>query len=229
MPGYPIELDLRGKMALVVGLGHVGRRKAAGLAAAGASVIGVDPRGVPEVLRGVLVRCEAYRPEQLQGVSLAWAAAPAEVNRRVVADARHAGIWVGSASDPGTGDFMAPAIWREGPLTLTVSTSGASPALAAALRDRAAEALSPAAGLVGLFAELRPQVVAQVSNPDARRRLLTAWADPYWLDLWLSEGEEAVRRRLVERLEQARLESATRVYSPLPPPPNSTCQGKEPD
>ena len=43
MPGYPIELELRDRTVLVVGLGAVGRRKAAGLARAGARVIGVDP------------------------------------------------------------------------------------------------------------------------------------------------------------------------------------------
>ena len=43
MPGYPIELDLAGRTALVVGLGAVGRRKAAGLVEAGARVVGVDP------------------------------------------------------------------------------------------------------------------------------------------------------------------------------------------
>ena len=94
MPGYPIELDLRGRTGLVVGLGTVGRRsKAAGLAGAGARVVGVDP----EVAAGgaalgmglaIEVRAEPYAPEHLEGVGLAFAAATAAVNRRVVADAR---------------------------------------------------------------------------------------------------------------------------------------------
>ncbi len=43
MSGYPIELKMEGRTAVVVGLGRVGRRKAAALVAAGARVIGVDP------------------------------------------------------------------------------------------------------------------------------------------------------------------------------------------
>ncbi|MDR3639488.1 MAG: NAD(P)-dependent oxidoreductase, partial [Isosphaeraceae bacterium] len=84
MPGYPIELNLHGRTALVVGLGPVGRRKAAGLLAAGATVIGVDP--VAGKLEGIDVQAEPYRAEHLCGVCLAFAAATDAVNRAVVRD-----------------------------------------------------------------------------------------------------------------------------------------------
>jgi precorrin-2 dehydrogenase/sirohydrochlorin ferrochelatase len=203
---YPIELNLEGRTVLVVGLGAVGRRKAAGLAAAGARVVGVDPDPDPDPAAAagdrIEVRAEEYRAAHLEGVSLAFAAATAAVNRRVVADARRAGVWVCSASEPGAGDFTVPAVWRDGPLTLTVATAGASPALASALRDRAAQALGPAAsGLAGLLAELRPEVLARLGDPAARRRLLADWADPRWLDRWQADGPEAVRRALVQALD----------------------------
>ena len=96
-----------------------------------------------------------------------------------MADARRLGVWVCSVSEPGTGDFTVPAVWREGPLTLTVATAGASPALAVALRDRAVQALGPAAaGLAALLAELRGDVRARLAEPEARRRLLADWAEP---------------------------------------------------
>jgi siroheme synthase-like protein len=204
MTSYPIELDLRGRTVLVVGLGAVGRRKAAGLAAAGARVIAVDP-AVEDASNGVIdVRAERYRAAHLKGVSLAFAAATTAVNRRVVADARRHGVWVCSASDPGAGDFTVPAVWREGPLTLTVATAGASPALAAALRDRAAQALGPpAVGLAALFAGLRGEVRTRLRLPAARRRLLMSWADPRWLELWSRAGAEAVRQALVHTLDEA--------------------------
>lgn len=202
MPGYPIELDLRGRTVLVVGLGKVGRRRAAGLVEAGARVLGIDPTpwsGAPAVVE---VRTEPYRVEHLQGVLLAIAAAPPEVNRRVVDDARRAGLWVNSASRPSEGDFTIPAVWRDGPLLVTISTGGASPALAAHLRDVAAEALGPAAsGLAALLAELRPAVLARFPEITDRRRILTHLADPRWLELWRTEGPEAVRRQLNRTIE----------------------------
>jgi siroheme synthase-like protein len=204
MPGYPIELDLRGRTVLVVGLGAVGRRKAAGLATAGARVIGVDPAVEAPLTIPIEVRAELYRVEHLEGVSLAFAAATAAINRRVVADARRLGVWVCSASEPGTGDFTVPAVWREGPLTLTVATGGASPALAVALRDRAVQALGPAAaGLTALLAELRGAVHARLAEPEARRRLLADWAEPRWLELWINDGPEAARHALGRALDEA--------------------------
>jgi siroheme synthase-like protein len=206
MSGYPIELKLSGKTAVVIGLGTVGRRRAAGLLEANARVIGIDPAagGLDfESLAGIEVIAEPYQAEHLRGASLAIAAAWPEVNRQVVADARAVGIWVSSASEPEAGDFSLPAVWRSGPLVLTVSTSGASPALAAALRDRAAEAIGPAAaGLASLLAELRPFVLAHVTDPEVRRAILEDWADPRWLELWAKQGPDAVRRALLERVER---------------------------
>jgi siroheme synthase-like protein len=203
---FPIELNLYGRTVLVVGLGAVGRRKAAALAAAGARVIGVDPKveGMSAGTGAIQMHRECYHARHLNGISLVFAAATPAVNRRVVADARQRGVWVCSASDPEAGDFTVPAVWRKGPLTLTVATSGASPALAVTLRDRAAEALGPAAvGLAMLLAELRSAVRARLRAPAARRRLFTSWANAHWLELWTSAGPEAVRQALVRSLDEA--------------------------
>ncbi|HWE40060.1 MAG TPA: NAD(P)-dependent oxidoreductase [Isosphaeraceae bacterium] len=203
MPGYPIELDLIGQRVLVVGLGVVGRRKARGLLAAGARVLGVDPRANDiEAPEGIEARAEDYRAEHLQGMRLAIAAATREVNRRVVADAKGFGIWVNTATEPGAGEFRLPAVWRDGPLTLTVATGGASPALAARLRDRAARALgSEAAVLAGVLAELRPIALARVADPEHRRRCLERWAGPRGLRLCAEQGPAAVREAILREID----------------------------
>ena len=142
---------------------------------------------------GVEHRPEAFRPGHLEGMSLAFAAATPEVNREVVAEARRLGIWVNAASEPDSGDFAVPAVWREGLVTLAVSTSGASPALAATLRDRAAAAIAGGPALAALLAEIRPAVLERVADPEARRRLLADWGDGRWLDAIERDGPEAVR------------------------------------
>ena len=63
------------------------------------------------------------------------------VDGTVVADARAAGVLVNSADSGRPGDVRLPAVLHRGPVTVAVSTGGASPALARWLRDRIAASL----------------------------------------------------------------------------------------
>lgn len=203
MPGYMIELDLTGKLAIVVGLGRVGRRRAAGLLEAGARVVGIDP-AAPDVA-AVEVIADAYRREHLdRRPALVVAAATPEVNRRVVADARSLGLLVNSASEPASGDFRVSAAWRSGGLAVGVSTGGASPALARTIRDQIARAIGPEPGALALIlARLRPMALERLTDPEARRRLMKHWGDRDWLDLLAREGPIGVKRAVVKAIREA--------------------------
>ena len=210
---YPIELDLSDRRVVVVGLGRVGRRKAVGLVAAGATVVAIDPMPDEPPPTGLTLVAEPYRADHLRGAALAFAAATPEVNRRVVADAREVGVWVNAASEPGLGDFLVPASWSDGPISLTVSTAGASPALAAALRDRAAQALGPApARLATALAELRGEVLATVPDTDRRRLILTGWDHQKWLKLAESETLESLLARLRACLVEDAQDAGARTF-----------------
>src|SRR5690606_28360054 len=81
-------------------------------------------------------RQEAYRAEHLEGVVLALAAGPPEVNERVARDAEARGLLVSVASEPERGSVILPSTLRRGRLLVSVSTSGTSPILACRIRDR---------------------------------------------------------------------------------------------
>jgi precorrin-2 dehydrogenase/sirohydrochlorin ferrochelatase len=197
---FPIVLNLTGRLAVVIGGGSVGRRKAAALLDAGALVrlVCLEPRPAEELAPALEWRTEAYRPVHLDGAVLVFAAATPEVNSRVIADARSRGVLVNAASDPESGDFLVPSILRRGQFLLTISTGGSAPALAAEVRCRLEEQFDAAFGRwVALLAEIRPVVLANVTDPTRRRELFAGWARWEWLERLRREGEAAVRAALL--------------------------------
>ena len=158
---YPVFLDVADVVVLVVGGGRIGARKAHGLAAAGARVRLVATEVTAHVDRSNVadLRERAFEAADLEGARLVvTATGDATTDARIAAAARTAGVWVNAADQPADCSFILPAVARAGDVTVAVSTDGASPALAAALRDRCARLLTPE--VAALAAELRAQRAA---------------------------------------------------------------------
>jgi len=156
---YPIALDLRGKLVVVVGGGAIADRKIRGLLAAGASVRVIAPAGTDGLREaaeaGALVwHARPYAPGDLAGARLAYTATGiAAVDAAVVADARALGVLIDDTTGITASDFSTPLAHRVGAVTFAVDTGGSSPAFARRLLDdlrarydarygRAAEALA---------------------------------------------------------------------------------------
>jgi siroheme synthase-like protein len=162
-PLYPVNLVVAGRRCLVVGGGRVALQKVQGLAEAGADVTVVAPDVHPAIEPLAAVERRPYRRGEAAGYRLGIAATgDAAVNQRVYDDAEAAGVWVNSADDPERCTVTLPAQLRRGRLTVTVSTAGHSPAVAAWLRDRLADEVGPEYDqLVGLLGEVRNEVRAE--------------------------------------------------------------------
>jgi len=190
---YPVFLNLRGRRAVVVGGGAVAEQKVLGLLDAGAHVTVVSRETTPRLedlaAQGAIeVRRRPYRRGDLADAWLAIAATDDRaVNDAVWAEAEEEGIPLNAVDDLDHCSFIAPAIHREGDVTVAVSTSGKSPALAVRLRDRIAKLIGPAeARLCDLLGELRRELGARV--PDARART------ELWYRIVDSDVVEFVRR-----------------------------------
>ncbi|MBI1845187.1 MAG: bifunctional precorrin-2 dehydrogenase/sirohydrochlorin ferrochelatase [Actinobacteria bacterium] len=164
-PQYPVNLILRDRPCLVVGGGRVALGKIEGLLAAGAAVDVVAVQASPEVrsLRGITLQERPYRSGEVAGYRLVVAATDDRaVNRQVYLDGEAAGVWVNSADNPENCAFTLPAVVRRGPIMLTVSTGGHSPAMSSWLRGRLSDELGPEyLTLLDLLAERREELLAQ--------------------------------------------------------------------
>ena len=201
---YPVFLDLRGRRAVVIGGDAVAEQKVRGLVAAGAHVTLVSPDVTPALTdlgrRGAIeLRRRGYHDGDLAGAWLAIAAVNRTVNAAVWAEAERLGVPLNAVDDLEHSSFIAPAIHREGDITVAVSTGGKSPALAVRLRQRIARLVGRAeARLCALLGELRPELAARVPDARARTALWYAIVDSDVIDFVRRGDIEGARGRIEE-------------------------------
>jgi len=138
---YPIFIDMRRRRCVVIGGGAVAQRRIEGLLAAGAAVTVVSPL-ITDALGDLVAQgalrhvARVYQAGDLAGCHLAFVATgDGEVNQAVVSEAQLRGVWINSADDPENCDFILPAVLHRGELCVAISTGGASPATARAVRE----------------------------------------------------------------------------------------------
>jgi uroporphyrin-III C-methyltransferase / precorrin-2 dehydrogenase / sirohydrochlorin ferrochelatase len=126
MSGYPIELDLSGKAAVVVGGGAVALRRTRALVEAGARVTVIAPAVSAELAAlGVTVLRRPYRDGDLADAWLVHAATDdAEVNDAVAAAADRARIWCVRADAGQATAARMPSVTRHGDITVAVTAGG---------------------------------------------------------------------------------------------------------
>jgi len=146
---YPIALDLRNRLCVVIGGGSVAERKVRTLREYEAQVLVIAPRvssQVREWAREGVIRLEEreYRHGDLSGAFLAMGATDdPRVNEAVFLEAQELGLLVNIADDPAHCNFIVPATLRRGDLNIAITTGGKSPALARQLRQELEELYPP--------------------------------------------------------------------------------------
>jgi siroheme synthase-like protein len=149
-PLHPLFLKLEGRKVLVVGAGRVAERKVAELVDARARVHVVAPEA-SDTVRGLAaaraVRWEArgFDANDVEGAWLVIAATgDPEVQRRVAEAAGAQHTFVIAVDDKANASAYGCATLRRGPVSIAISTSGESPALARLIREVLEHALPEA-------------------------------------------------------------------------------------
>lgn len=142
MKCFPFMHEIEGARVVLVGGGTVAAHKAQRLAPFGVQLIVCAHEVLPELKALAHAVYTEYAPKLLDGASFAIAATDDRaLNACVCADCRARHIPVNCVDDKENCDFFFPALIVRGEVSIGVSTGGASPLLAALLRDRLARAL----------------------------------------------------------------------------------------
>ena len=138
---YPVFLNLTGRRCVIIGGGQIAEGKISKLLDSGAKIIVISPDAT-QGIRGFAERGQIefdlrkYQEGDLQGAFLVIAATNDRVvNQEIFEEAEKQGILLNAVDDMPRCSFIAPSIVEKGPVTVAISTGGASPALARKLRE----------------------------------------------------------------------------------------------
>ena len=140
MPAYlPIFLDVSQKRVLLVGGGNVAQSKLETLIQFTRNILVVAPEinsGI-QSLPGVTCMKQRYSKGVLNGVGVVYACTQdSAVNQQIQKDARKAGVLVNVVDNPLLSDFISPAVYKAGNMTVAVSSGGTNLKQTIAWRDR---------------------------------------------------------------------------------------------
>ena len=195
MEYYPVNLDIKKRKCLVVGGGRVGTRKVLTLLDCGARVTVVSPDAREKLIelanRGAItLEKRQYRETDLDGMFLVVGTTDdEELNRQISIAAEKHNMLCNIADRPKVCNFILPSIVSRGDLTISISTSGKSPALAKKLRIELEEQFgNEYAELLRLMGAIREKLLKQKHEPEAHKHLF----------------EQLISRNLVDMIRDAR-------------------------
>lgn len=209
----PLFWPLNGKQAVVAGGSDAAAWKAELLAACGAEVHVYAPRAsLSDVFLDLLARGPAHEHGRLIHHDQAWhvgdfrdaAIAVADCDEQSDAEAfflagRSAGVPVNVIDKPAFCAFQFGSIVNRSPVVVAISTDGAAPILAQAIRRRIEALLPPALKHWATVAQaIRDRVNARLKPGSARRAFWERFVDRVFLDA----PEEGVETRLMAEVDR---------------------------
>ncbi len=139
----------------------------------------------------------AYSAQQLDNATLVFAATgDADLDARIVTDARGLRIPANAVDQPDYCDFLTPALVNRAPVAIAIGTEGAGPVLAQMIRARIDQMLSPSLGPLAQLAQSYRSAADKVLPRSATRR-------QFWRRFFSGRVSEAVENHDLAAAQQA--------------------------
>ena len=203
---YPVFLDLRDLPCLVIGGGQVGERKVKTLQSCAAKVFLISRELTPyleeEIRHGrIKLLAQAYQAEHLPGKFLVIGATDdPNLNGKIGREARDRGILCNIVDKPQECNFILPSLVSRGDLTIAVSTSGKSPALAKKIRQDLEKVFPEIYGLyLELLGQIRNEILARNLSQQENQKIFQTLVNSPVLS-WLETGNFEALYDLMDQL-----------------------------
>lgn len=177
---YPINLNIGGKLCVVIGGGVVATRKVNAVLACNGRIRLISPEISCELKQFADTSAiewlpRSYQSGDLQGASLAFALTNRpQVQEQIASEAKAQGIPINIGDNPAASTFHTPATIRRGELLITIATGGSSPVLASDIRQELELRYGPEYGpFVDLLAETRCLTLGQGMASEDHKALVT--------------------------------------------------------
>ena len=213
---YMAALNLEGRRVLVVGAGRIALEKINGVLVCDAEVHVIAPHVETEIeaLEGdgrIKITRKAFEETDVEGAFLVIAATnDMDVNTAVFDAAEARSIPVNVVDVPPLCSFILPAVERNGPLAVAISTGGASPALAKRMKREIADKVSDEyVTLAEMLEAERPWAKANLATYDDRKDFFEEIVngDPDPIGLLRQDNQDAVLA-IIDRAKSSRSDSA---------------------
>jgi precorrin-2 dehydrogenase/sirohydrochlorin ferrochelatase len=175
---YPIFVDLKDRKVLVVGGGSVAGRKIDTLLEYGA-VVNLVSFELSDSLKDyiesgkIIYHGKEFREDLLSGMFLVIAATDdPDLNHRISEAAEKINMLINAVDQPADCNFIVPSIVSRGDLTIAISTSGKSPALAKKIRKELTDHFGDEYDLfLKLMGRIRKQVLGEGGTQKENSRI----------------------------------------------------------
>ena len=185
----------------------MGARKVETLLTCGAQVTIVSP-DVSELLKKLLkkqsitLHQRPYRSADLEGMFIVIGATDDDkLNHQISTDAERQNILCNIVDQPQDCNFILPSIISRGDLTISISTSGKSPALAKKLRKDLSQQFGEEYALfLRLMGHIRQKLLSQAHAPEVHKQLFEQLINKGILDMIRDDRKDHIDSLLYEVL-----------------------------
>lgn len=134
----PISLNLFKKKVLIVGGGNVALLKSKNLSRFTSDITFLATDFMPEIANsGYPTICKAYEKSDLKGFSLVYACTDnRQLNHQIKDDCSDTGLLVSVCDNPPLSDFVSPATYQKGTITISVGSDGTDVKRSVLIRNR---------------------------------------------------------------------------------------------